>query len=96
MEDTKKVVVYKSKTGFTEKYAHWIADDLHCDAISLEKFSISDIARYDIVIFGGGIHAGKINGIKFINNNLPLLAGKRILVFATGATAPIPEEIERF
>lgn len=96
MNDTKRIVVYKSKTGFTEKYAHWIADDLHCDVISLEKFNISEIAQNDVFIFGGGIHAGKINGIKFIKNNLPLLAGKKIIVFATGATAPIPEEIERF
>ncbi len=96
MNDAKRIVVYKSKTGFTEKYAHWIADDLHCDAICLEKFSISEIAQYDALIFGGGIHAGKINGINFIKNNLPLLAEKKMIVFATGAIAPIPEEIERF
>ena len=90
MNDAKSIVVYKSKTGFTEKYAQWIADDLHCDAVCLEKFSISEVARYDALIFGGGIHAGKINGIRFIRNNLPLFAGKKMIVFATGATAPIP------
>lgn len=96
MGNKKTLVVFKSKTGFTEKYAHWIADDLHCDAISLEKINTSELAQYDIVIFGGGIHAGRINGIKFIKNNISLLAGKKIIIFATGATPPIPEEIERF
>ncbi len=94
--DNKKIVVYKSKTGFTEKYARWIADDLGCDAICLEKISISELTQYDVVIFGGGIHAGTINGIKFIKNNLSLFKDKKIIVFATGATPPIQEEIERF
>ena len=96
MGNKKTLVVFKSKTGFTEKYAQWIADELHCDAISLEKINTSELAQYDVVIFGGGIHAGRINGIKFIKNNISLLAGKKVIIFATGATAPIPEEIERF
>ena len=96
MEDKKIIVVYKSKSGFTKKYAQWIANDLHCDLVCLENCNITEIERYDVVIFGGGLHAGKINGIKFIQKKIPLLAGKEIIVFATGATAPIPEEIERF
>jgi hypothetical protein len=96
MDGKKIIVIYKSKTGFTEKYAHWIADDLQCDIVSLEKFSIAEIPRYDIVIFGGGIYAGRINGIKFVKNNISFSEGKKIIVFATGATAPMPEEIERF
>lgn len=37
-----------------------------------------------------------MDGIKFIKNNISFFAGKKIIVFATGATAPIPEEVERF
>jgi menaquinone-dependent protoporphyrinogen IX oxidase len=96
MDDKRIIVVYKSKTGFTEKYARWIADDLHCDIVCLEKFNIAEMVRYDVIIFGGGIHAGRVNGIKYIKNNMPFLAEKTVIVFATGATAPIPEEIERF
>jgi flavodoxin len=95
MSDTKRVVVYKSKTGFTEEHARWIAEDLHCGAISLEKFNPSGLNGYDEIIFGGGIYAGRINGINFIKDNLSQLAGKRIIVFATGATPSIPEELER-
>ena len=28
----KKIVVYESGTGFTERYAKWIAEELACDA----------------------------------------------------------------
>ncbi|HHU91832.1 MAG TPA: flavodoxin, partial [Halanaerobiaceae bacterium] len=41
------------------------------------------------------IYAGKINGINFIKMNWPLLERKKIIVFATGVTAPMPKEIER-
>ncbi|MFY9393404.1 MAG: flavodoxin domain-containing protein [Halanaerobiales bacterium] len=93
--NTKKIIVlYKSKTGFSKKYAHWIAETLNCDIASLDKFDILDIGSYDLVIFGGGIYAGKINGINFIKMNWPLLERKKIIVFATGVTAPIPGEIE--
>lgn len=92
----KVIVIYKSNTGFTEKYAYWIAEELNCPAVSLEKISLSEAARYEIVVFGGGIHAGTVNGIRFIKKNLSSFYNKKIIVFATGATPPIPEEIERF
>jgi menaquinone-dependent protoporphyrinogen IX oxidase len=90
----KVIVIYKSNTGFTEKYANWIAEELNCHAVSLEKINLSEAAQYETVVFGGGIHAGTVNGIRFIKNNLSSF--KKIIVFATGATAPIPKEIERF
>ena len=92
----KIIVIYKSNTGFTQRYANWIAEDLHCNAIPLKSANITEMAQYDVVIFGGGIHAGIINGIQFIKNHLSLFKNKKIIVFATGATPAIPEEIQRF
>ncbi len=96
MTHMKRIIVYKSRTGFTEKYAKWIAEDLGCEAVRLEKISASQLSRYDAVIFGGGIHAGTINGIRFIKNHLSTLKNKQVIVYATGATPAIPSEIERF
>jgi menaquinone-dependent protoporphyrinogen IX oxidase len=96
LSESKKIVIYKSNTGFTEKYANWIAEDLHCDVVSLDRITILEIIKYDVIIFGGGIHAGKINGIKFIKDNTTAFENKKVIVFATGATPSIPEEIERF
>ncbi|HOE56241.1 MAG TPA: flavodoxin domain-containing protein [Bacillota bacterium] len=59
MKGKKAIVIYKSKTGFTEKYANWIADDLQCDIVCLEEFNAAEISRYSIVVFGGGMHAAK-------------------------------------
>lgn len=31
------LIIYKSKTGFTKRYATWIAEELHADLIPFEK-----------------------------------------------------------
>lgn len=47
---------------------------------------------YDIVIYGGSLYAGGINGVQFVTRNLDKLQGKKIVVFATGAS-PVREEV---
>ncbi len=91
------LLIYKSNTGFTKKYVQWIQEELNCTTIELKDASISEVAKYDIVIFGGGIHANKINGMKFIKSNLGLFKSKHLIIFATGATpASAVEEVKRF
>lgn len=83
----KSIVVYRSKTGFTEKYAGWIAEALQADIIEAsEKVTGSLLAPYDNVIFGGSLHAVGINGVKHITRNLDSLKGKKVAIFATGAS----------
>jgi menaquinone-dependent protoporphyrinogen IX oxidase len=96
MSDKKVIVIYKSNTGFTQKYSEWISDTLGCTLISLSEANSLKLNQYDIIIFGGGMHAGKINGIKFIKNNLSVFKDKQVVIFATGGTAPIPGEVEKF
>jgi hypothetical protein len=52
--------------------------------------------KYDLIIFGGSLHAVGISGVRLIKNNLDKLADKKIIVFTTGASPSredIPEEI---
>lgn len=88
----KTVVIYKSKTGFTKKYAQWIAEELSADIFELAKVSADIFTDYDTVIFGGGLYAVGINGLKQIISNFDRLKGKKIIVFATGAS-PSREEV---
>lgn len=41
---------------------------------------------YDTIVYGGGLYAVGINGIKLIKDNLARLSGKKVVVFATGAS----------
>lgn len=39
------VVVYCSQTGFTEKYAKWLAEDLSCEAVRYSERGLIDLSQ---------------------------------------------------
>ncbi|NLY75890.1 MAG: flavodoxin [Firmicutes bacterium] len=88
----KTVVIYKSKTGFTKKYAQWIAEDLLADIFEVSKVDSSILKKYDTIIYGGSLYATGIIGVKFIIKNIDKLVGKRVIIFACGAS-PASEDV---
>ena len=82
----KTLVLYRSKTGFVRHYAEWIAQALSADLFDAKGFSPKNLAGYDAVVFGGGLYAGGINGLKIIKRHRALLKGKKLAVFASGAS----------
>lgn len=90
----KKIVIYKSRTGFTKRYAEWISDELMCEILDFEKINKLNLDDYDLVIYGGRVHAGNIDSLKKVKD---ILKDKKckLIVYATGAT-PITaaEEID--
>jgi len=79
------ILIYNSKTGFTEKYSNWIAEELKCDIKPFKTIKTTDLEKYELVIFGSRIHAGRIENLnsikKLLNNKI-----KKLIVFSTGAT----------
>ena len=67
------IVIYKSKTGFTERFAKWIGEELSCDVIPYARRSAINFDAYDTVIYGGGIYAGSIGGLKWFKEKLPAM-----------------------
>ncbi|MBU3073905.1 flavodoxin domain-containing protein [Clostridium estertheticum] len=90
----KTVVIYKSKTGFTKKYAEWISEALSADIFDISRVDINVVTNYDTVIYGGSLYAVGIIGVKCITKNLDKFKGKKVVVFATGAS-PSSEEVIR-
>jgi len=88
----KTIVIYKSKTGFTKKYADWISEELSADIYEISNVTIDKLTDYETIICGGGLYAGGINGVKLITKNIDKLKDKNIIVFATGAS-PEREEV---
>ncbi|WP_270566157.1 flavodoxin domain-containing protein [Clostridium beijerinckii] len=82
----KTVVIYKSKTGFTKKYAEWIAEELSADIFNASKVNINTLNKYDTIIYGGSLYAVGIIGVGLIKKNINKLKDKRLVVFATGAS----------
>lgn len=90
----KTIVVYKSKYGYAKKYAEWIAEELGCDI--KENAALGDVLGYDMIICGGGIYAGTINGAKLVTKNLGKLSGKRLILFAVGSNSGADKDIVPF
>jgi len=89
----KTLVVYRSKSGFAKEYAEWIAEALQADLLEYAKVRADMFAAYDAVVYGGGLYVGGINGVKLIIDNMDKLEGKRLAVFASGATPPRKEAL---
>lgn len=53
-------VIYCSKTGFTRKYAEWLAEALGCEAVPYHQAAKTNWADCDTVIFASWFHAGRI------------------------------------
>jgi len=91
----KAIVIYKSKTGFAKKYAQWIAEELAADIFDATKITIDTLKDYDAVIYGAGLYAIGINGVKLVTNNIDKLKDKKIVVFATGVTPSRTSDIDK-
>lgn len=83
----KRLVVYQSSTGFTEKYAAWIAEALSCEAKELKRVRAQDVQECDSVIFGGWIMGGMISGLDKLRKMEPA----KLVVFGEGAMADSDE-----
>lgn len=99
MNSTNILIIYNSKTGFSKRYAEWIGELLSssmqhsCKLVSYEEKASIDFSSYEIIIFGGGILGGMINGIKWFKQQLPSMQNKKIIVFGVGSTPASPETL---
>lgn len=90
----KKIILYKSKTGFTEKYANWLAQELECPRINLNNFEEKDLSPYDSIIYAGGLYAVGINGLDNILKSFKKYKNKKLIVIGIGVTPPRSEDIK--
>lgn len=76
------IVIYQSSTGFTKRYAQWIAEVLNCRAVSVKEMTETDLTESDTVIFGGWIMGNGIVGYDKIKDKKI----RKLVVFAVGAS----------
>ena len=78
------VIIFSSKTGFSERYAEWLAQDLSCQAVPFKDRNALNLTKYDTIILIGGLYAGKMSGLKwFKSQSFP---GKRLAAIAVGCS----------
>ena len=70
----KGIVIFKGSTGFTQKYAQWIAEELNCDIVDWSNRKKIKFSDYETVIFGGRCYASSIDGLKWFKKHISLLS----------------------
>lgn len=76
----KTLVVYQSSTGFTRQYAQWMGEALACEVKSIKEVNEQMLSGYDLIIHGGWIMGGMINGLDKIRQMAP----KQLVAFGVG------------
>lgn len=78
------VIIYHSKTGFSQRYALWLAEELNCQALPYRDRRTINLSRYDTIILLGGLYAGNMSGLSWLKKQP--LAGKRAAAVAVGCS----------
>ncbi|MCL2851891.1 MAG: flavodoxin domain-containing protein [Defluviitaleaceae bacterium] len=77
-------VIYKSKYGTTKQYAQWIAEALDAALLEASEIKPPQLMSYEVVVYGGGLYAGGIDGVKIVTKN----PCKSLVVFTVGLADP--------
>ncbi|MFR7639651.1 MAG: flavodoxin domain-containing protein [Allobaculum sp.] len=90
----KTAVLCHSQTGFTERYAQWIASRIDGECFPLSKSRTMDLSTFDVLIFGTWMQAGNLHAladfVKIRKNN----PDQPVFLFVTGAaSSPFPDTL---
>ncbi len=91
----KTIVIYNSQTGFTKRYAEWIAEAAGADCLELSVAKRKNMDSYEAVVFGGWACAGSINKLNWLKGNIEKWVDKKLIAFCVGASPMDSPEIKR-
>jgi len=90
----KVVVIYNSQTGFTKRYAEWIAEESGADCFELSEAKKKRMDNYDAIVFGGWACAGGISKLSWFKGNIHKWNDKKLIAFCVGGSPLENPEIE--
>lgn len=82
------IVTYQSKYGSTEKHAKWISESLNCSYKPVKQVKTEDFEKADLLVFGGGLYANGIEGLKEFKSKAAAFPQKKWVVFTMGLSDP--------
>ena len=83
---SKGIILYQSKYGSAKKYAQWLEQEIGYVLMETKKAELHQLSDFDVIVLGGGVYASGIAGLQFLKKNIGRLSGKKIAVFAVGAS----------
>lgn len=91
----KTIVIYNSQTGFTKRYAQWIAEATGADCLDLSAAKKKDLTAYEAIIFGSWVCAGSVSKLSWFKRNIDKWEDKKLIAFCVGANPIDSPEIEQ-
>lgn len=82
----KTIVIYHSQTGFTKRYAQWIAEAAGADCLDLSEAKKKNLDKYEAIVFGGFACAGSISKLGWFKSHIEQWEGKKLIAFCVGAS----------
>lgn len=92
----KTVVIYNSQTGFTKRYAEWIAEESGADCFELKEAKKKNLDEYDAIVYGGWACAGSISKIGWFKGNINKWNDKKLIAFCVGGSPEDNPDIDVF
>ena len=83
------IIVYSSQTGFTKKYAEWLAEKLGAEIMTIKDARKKDdkyFDSYDAIIYGGWVAVEKIHKADWFTSRIEKWQSKRLAMFCVGAS----------
>lgn len=90
----KTIVIYNSQTGFTKRYAQWIAEAAGADCVELPAAKKKDLTSYEAIVFGGWACGGNITKLSWFKSHINHWAGKKLIAFCVGGSPMDSPEIQ--
>lgn len=93
----KTLVIYTSQTGFTKKYAEWLADEMQADIYELkeaQKKKEEFFANYEAIVYAGWCMAGSVVKVKWFLNKAEKWKDKRLAVICVGGSPNDNPDVE--
>ena len=93
----KTLIIYTSQTGFTKKYAGWIAERTGGDLLELKDAQKKDPAFFDAyraIVYGGWAMAGNVVKVKWFFDKASSWKDKKLAIFCVGGSPNDNPDVE--
>ena len=93
----KTLIIYTSQTGFTKKYAEWLAQKTGGDMLELKEAQKKDDAffeGFEAIVYGGWVMAASVVKVKWFLNKAASWKDKKLAVFCVGGSPNDNPDIE--
>ena len=95
----KTLIIYTSQTGFTKKYAGWLAERTGGEVLELKEAKKKDNAYFDgfdSIVYGGWAMAGKLVKLDWFLGKAENWKDKKLAAFCVGGSPADNPDVDKF